>query len=116
MLARAVATRADSCIRECGGQWIDRDGHSNGPEYHISVSQHSALRDGPVRADTLAAKWVLAQFGLDGALEDNHVPHGIVRNFWRPVSEPLVGRVCPCNATEVEIRENKGDFVWRPTP
>ena len=66
------------------------------------------------RIDTNEAKWVLAEFGLDGAEEDNHVPHGIVRNFWRPVASGLVGKECRCKAEEVVIRENKGDFVWRP--
>lgn len=94
---------------------VDKDGSSNGPEYHISVSRavytpkfHAA------RIDTNAAKWVLAEFGLDGAEEDNHVPNGVVRNFWRPVASGLVGKECRCKAEEVVVKENKGDFVWRP--
>ena len=95
---------------------IERVGHSVGPEYHISVSSRGLLAGRLERALSYEAKWVLAQFGLDGAREDNHVPHGVVRNFWRPVAESFVGRECPCVATEVEIRENKGDFIWRPVP
>jgi hypothetical protein len=83
-----------------------------GPEYHISISRQ--MDDGPRRCDSNQAKWVLAQFGLDGAEEDNHVPHGVVRNFWRPVATGLVGLECECKAEEPAIREDKGDFVWRP--
>jgi hypothetical protein len=86
---------------------------AKGPEYHISISKQTVL--GPGRCDTNAAKWVLAQFGLDGAEEDNHVPHGVVRNFWRPVAAPLVGLECDCKAEEPAIREDKGDFIWRPS-
>ncbi len=95
---------------------VDKDGTSNGPEYHISVSRATwpEGRYTPVRADTNHCKWVLSEFGLDGAEEDNHVPHGIVRNFWRPVASGLIGKECRCKAEEVVIRENKGDYVWRP--
>jgi hypothetical protein len=83
-----------------------------GPEYHISISRQ--LNGGPRRCDSNQAKWVLDQFGLDGAEEDNHVPHGVVRNFWRPVATGLIGMECECKAEEPAIREDKGDFVWRP--
>jgi hypothetical protein len=74
------------------------------------------LPDGTsIRCDSNEAKWVLDQFGLEGAEEDNHVPFGIVRNFWRPVADKLVGIECQCKAEEPEIREDKGDFIWRPT-
>jgi len=94
----------------------ERDGSTNGPEYHISVSKatYPCGIYKPVRLDTTEAKWVLAEFGVDGAEEDNHVPHGVVRNFWRPVAEGLVGKECACKAEEVVIREMKGDFIWRP--
>jgi hypothetical protein len=94
----------------------DKDGTSNGPEYHISVTRIS-MKAGVVqvgRIDTTDAKWVLAEFGLDGAEEDNHVPGGMARNFWRPVASGLIGKECKCKAEEVVIRENKGDYVWRP--
>ena len=94
---------------------VERDGSSNGPEYHIRISK--ATPGGsyrPTRVDTNDAKWVLAEFGVDGAEEDNHVPYGVVRNFWRPVAEGLVGKECKCKAEEVVIREMKGDFIWRP--
>jgi hypothetical protein len=87
-----------------------------GPEYHISISKQNSLILGPLRCDSNEAKWVLDQFGLDGAEEDNHVPNGMVRNFWRPVANGLVGLECDCKAEEPAIREDKGDFVWRPAP
>jgi hypothetical protein len=94
----------------------DKDGSSNGPEYHISISKATWPngRYTPTRIDTNEAKWVLAEFGVDGAEEDNHVPHGVVRNFWRPVASGLVGKECKCKAEEVVIKEMKGDFIWRP--
>src|SRR5690242_16361735 len=39
-----------------------------GPEYHVSISKQTVL--GPTRCDSNEAKWVLDQFGLDGAEED----------------------------------------------
>ncbi len=87
-----------------------------GPEYHISMScrrTDPADDRGPERVDANDARAVLAQFGLDGWTEDNHVPGGKVRNFWRPVAEPLVGWVCHCVDEEPAMHENGGDFVWR---
>ncbi len=92
----------------------DKDGSSNGPEYHISISRAALGLDGPQRCSSAEAKWVLRQFELDGAEEDNHVPGGKVRNFWRPVAESLVGKECACKADEPAIVEDKGDFVWCP--
>ena len=85
---------------------------AKGFEYHLSVSRQTAR--GPARCDSATAKWVLRQFALEGAEEDNHVPHGVVRNFWRPVAHRLVGQPCDCKDVEPEIAEDKGDFVWRP--
>lgn len=86
---------------------------NKGPEYHLSISKQ--LRNlGTSRCDSNEAKWVLAQFGLESAEEDNHVPSGLVRNFWRTVAEPLIGLECSCKESEPAIRENKGDFTWRP--
>lgn len=88
---------------------------SKGPEYHLSMSRHS--KAGAVRrCDSNDARWILEQFGLDGAEEDNHVPFGKVRNFWRPVADPLVGLECECKAAEPAIVEDKGDFIWRDAP
>ena len=77
----------------------------------LSISrQHRTL--GTRRCSSTEARWVLVQFGVEGALEDNRVPGGLVRNFWRPVADHLVGRDCLCVADDA-IREDKGDFVWR---
>ncbi len=80
-----------------------------GFEYHISIT-----KQGVARCDSNAAKWVLKQFGLEGWEEDNHVPYGVARHFWRPVAEKLVGMECKCKEDEPAIIEDKGDYVWRP--
>lgn len=87
----------------------DKDGIDRGPEYHLSIGRTNAAR-----ASSADAQDVLREFGMDGAEEDNHVPHGMVRNFWRPVADHLVGIECACKADEPAIREDKGDYVWRP--
>lgn len=86
----------------------DKDGIDRGPEYHISISVA-----GQARCSSQQAKAVLASFGCEGAEEDNHVPHGIVRNFWRPVADRFVGLECACKADEPAIVEDRGDFIWR---
>jgi hypothetical protein len=86
----------------------DKDGIDKGPEYHISISM-----EGMRRATSAEAAWVLHQFDAEGAEEDNHVPNGIVRNFWRPVAEGLIGIECACKADEPAIKEDKGDYIWR---
>lgn len=90
----------------------DKDSIDRGPEYHISISKHQA--GNPRRCTTQEALLVLQAFGLEGAEEDNHVPNGKVRNFWRPVAEPMVGLECACKADEPAMVEDKGDFIWRP--
>ena len=77
-------------------------------QYHLSISMSNFQRC--TSADAL---FVLAAFGLEDAKEDNHVPSGRVRNFWRPVADHLSGYECPCVDDEPGIREDKGDFVWR---
>ena len=92
----------------------DKDQIERGFEYHLSVSRQTII--GTSRCDSEDAKWVLGQFGLEGAEEDNHVPFGKVRNFWRPVASPLVGLECKCKESEPAIIEDKGDYIWRGTP
>ena len=93
---------------------MDGDRFDRGPEYHLSISRQTPA--GPRRCTSEMARIVLRQFGLEGAEEDNHVPNGVVRNFWRPVADPLVGLECECKDEEPAIVEDKGDFVWRPAP
>jgi hypothetical protein len=81
------------------------------PQYHLSIS-HATMR-GPARCTSGDAMWVLAAFDMSEGEEDNHVQSGIVRNFWRPVADHLVGLQCECKDTEPAIKEDKGDFVWR---
>lgn len=91
---------------------VDTGGFSKGPEYHISISK--LLQDHhPERCSQEEAAWVLKAFGgLDGWEEDNHVPNGKVRNFWRAVAEPMIEKECPCKETETVIVE--GDYEHRP--
>jgi hypothetical protein len=78
-----------------------------GPEYHLSVSLRGQ------RCSTADAVFALASFELRDAKEDNHVPSGRVRNFWRPVADHLSGFECLCQENEPTMVEDKGDFVWR---
>lgn len=86
----------------------DANDIDRGPEYHISISKRGG------RCTSQEAKWVIKQFDAEGAEEDNHVPHGVVRNFWLPVAQNLIGVECPCKATEPAIAEDNGDYIWRP--
>lgn len=89
----------------------DTDGVTRGPEYHLSVTRNDG--SGPQRCSKEQAYWMLQQFGgLDGWEEDNHVPNGKARNFWRPVAENMVGHECGCKATESVVIE--GDYESRP--
>ena len=85
----------------------DPHGPDLGPEYHLSVSLNGG------RCPASDALYVLASFGLEDAKEDNHVPGGFVRNFWRPVNDNLSGYECKCVDEEPAMCEDKGDFVWR---
>lgn len=88
---------------------VARDPHDidKGPEYHISVSRNQQ------RCTRNEARFVLKAFDMEDADEDNHVPGGFVRNFWKPVAENLIGHICPCKDDEPAMVEDKGDFVWR---
>lgn len=92
----------------------DGDGIDKGPEYHISISLQ-AFDGSTARCSRADAIWVLGQFDLLEAEEDNHVPNGLVRNFWRPVTDKLVGLECACKDAEPAMVEDKGDFIWRGT-
>lgn len=75
------------------------------PQWHVSFSH---------RGERIPQGWMealLRQWGLEGWDEDNHVPNGRVRNYWRPVStaDPLV---CPCKANEEPFEEH-GGYIWR---
>lgn len=83
-------------------------GGAQEPHYHISLSKL-----GWQRADRNEARFVKKCFDMEDSEEDNHVPHGFVRNFWLPVNENLIGKPCPCKNEETLMKENKGDFEWR---
>lgn len=110
------ALSAVECVNQEGKIDIDR------LEYHVSLSGRKQLDAdgfvfGPVyRISSSRARWALRIFGMDEALEDNHVPSGLVRNYWRPLNDREVGEVCKCVEEEPAMREMKGDFVWRGLP
>ena len=79
-----------------------------GPEYHISISKSAGNQ--PRRCSMAEAQMVLKQFDAEGAKEDNH--SSIIRSFWMPVNQSLIGIECDCRDQESVIRE--GDFEWRP--
>ena len=113
--SRAFIHPASNLVVISSVEVASEPGMDKGFEYHISISKQppSGIAG---RCTSDEAAWVLKQFNLEGSEEDNHVPHGIVRNFWRPVAGNLVGIECPCKAEEQEIKEDKGDFIWRPAP
>lgn len=78
-----------------------------GPEYHLSISMNGG------RCSSAEAAFALHAFGLNDAKEDNHVPSGKVRNYWRPVADNLSGYECPCKDNEPAMVEDKGDYIWR---
>lgn len=81
-----------------------------GPEYHVSISKNGG------RCSRNEARFITKCFDMQDADEDNHVPNGIVRNYWMPVAEKYIGHVCPCKETENAIVEDDGDYVWRDAP
>lgn len=94
---------------------IDPGQPSKGPEYHISVTKQVVIA-GQLMLERCSAeegKWVLREFGaFDGWEEDNHVPGGKARNYWRTVAENLIGKECACKETEHKVVE--GDYEHRP--
>lgn len=78
------------------------------PQFHLTISKR-----GMRRCSSVDAKFILKQFDMEFALEDNHVESGFVRNFWLPVAQNWVGKECDCVDEEPAITEDKGDFVWR---
>ncbi len=83
-------------------------------QYHISITKFPPPDRDCSRCPEQEALWILSCFGLDGWEEDNHVPDGKARNYWRHVAEPDVGRECPCKESEPVVVEDKGDYIWRP--
>ncbi|MEM9760031.1 MAG: hypothetical protein AAF933_12395 [Pseudomonadota bacterium] len=84
------------------------------PYYHLSLSKRT--RQSPnvaMRASRNEARFVRKAFDMLDAEEDNHVPSGMVRNYWLPVAENLIGKECPCKDEEPAIVEDKGEYVWR---
>ncbi|MBU2113672.1 MAG: hypothetical protein KKE94_07845 [Gammaproteobacteria bacterium] len=75
-----------------------------GPEYHLSVSKSGK------RCSAVEAAFVIKQFGMTDAIEDNH--SNVVRSYWLPVADDKKGIECDCKENETPVTE--GDFTWRP--
>ena len=86
----------------------DQNDIDKGPEYHLSISKNGR------RCSSNEARMATRCFDMEHAEEDNHVPYGFVRHFWLPVAEKFIGYECRCKAVEPAIKEDKGDFIWRP--
>lgn len=74
------------------------------PQYHVSFSD---------RGVRIAQGWMealLKQWQIEDFEEDNHVPNGQVRNYWKPFDPEL--KECQCKQTEVP-HEEEGGYVWR---
>ena len=76
--------------------------------YHISMTRNGKRRTRPEET-----RFALRAFDMEDSNEDNHVPFGLARNFWRPVNDNMADHVCPCQDTEPAMVEDKGSFVWR---
>lgn len=76
------------------------------PQWHVSFS-HQGQRIPQGWMESLLSQW-----GLQGWDEDNHVPNGKVRNYWKPVQK-TDPQVCPCKANE-EPHLEEGGYIWRP--
>lgn len=92
--------------------WVGETEGGNGWEYHVSVSRRTKTFRQRVASDDVV-KMALEAFGMTEAREDNHVPNGVVRNFWLPVD----GRPPHCDCETTEAPHPMGDgttsAVWR---
>lgn len=92
---------------------VGGEGREPRAEFHVSVSGLAFMAEKNYRCSNSRARWAVRQFGFEGYEEDNHVAGGLVRNFWRPIADPLAGQECPCKESEPRIIEGKGDYEWR---
>lgn len=88
-------------------------GEDRSLHYHVSISR-GHYGQYPLRATSNQAKQAVIAFGIQDGEEDNHVPDGVVRNFFMSVNEEVRGIPCECVGTEIEMSLDKGDFIWRP--
>ena len=75
-------------------------------QFHVSISKKGE------RCSIAEANWVLGQFDMLNAIEDNHVPFGKVRNFWKPIEQEFVGIKCTCEGKSPRIVEGDRDMVY----
>lgn len=90
----SMGARAISSIHEIDGK----------PQYHVSFS-HQGQRINHGWMEPLLKQWNIESFE-----EDNHVPNGKVRNFWKSFDPEQ--KQCRCKDIE-EPHEEVGGYVWR---
>lgn len=74
------------------------------PQYHVSFSDNGK-RIGITFMEAVLKQWRITDFE-----EDNHVPNGKVRNYWKPFDPEA--KECRCKETEPP-HEETGGYVWR---
>ena len=85
-------------------------------EWHVSVSGPRASRAGTGLVDV-----VRRHFDMGDAIEDNHVPNGVVRNLWLRVNPDERGD-CECVGEREEVYpipgvgEDGGEYLYRDAP
>jgi len=75
------------------------------PTFQVSVSFNGA------RPNDEQVRSALADFGIEGAEEDNHSP-GIARHFWLVDDGRARQPECECKTTEARVVEPDG-YVWQ---
>ena len=96
MFENAMGVRAISAVQMVDGK----------PQWQVSFS-HMGARIPSGWMEALLKQWDIEEFD-----EDNHVPNGKVRNYWKPF-DSLTPTVCPCKDKEPPTEE-EGGYVWRP--
>lgn len=85
-------------------EWIEKNGILT-QQFHISVTERSG------RPCDDSVRGVLADFGMEGADEDNHTS-GRARHFWLVDDGRTVEPPCECKATEETVTEPDG-YQWQ---
>lgn len=94
---------------------VRQDNGSKRFEYHLSVTACTWPDFKVMRCNDQTARWAMVQFNFTDYVEDNHVPGGKTRNYWRPIAQNQ-DPSCHCFETEPKIVEDKGDYIWRHAP
>lgn len=80
----------------------------SGPEFHVSASKNGGRLRAHEAVEVLAG--LASPFPWEEWEEDNHVPNGIARHYWRH-TDPTKRKPCPCKPNEKPTIE--GDYEHR---